>query len=86
MENLSVENVCDVTILADKYEETDLLSSAQEFFNKNLDKIFDTSEWDSLVKNDYRLSKKLLKGMSSKVKVVEWIAKQNSLFEFTDVT
>lgn len=71
MENLSVENVCDVVILADKYEEFKLLSAAQDFFNKNLGEIFDTSQWDSLVKNNYRLSKMLLKKMSSKVKVVD---------------
>lgn len=61
MENLTVENLCKVAILSDKYEETDLLSAAQIFFNKNGSDIVETAEWDSLVKTNYRLSKKLLK-------------------------
>lgn len=69
MDNLTVENVCDVVIMADKYEEINLLDAAQEFFNKHRDEIFDTSEWDSLVRNNYDLSKKMLKGMSSKMKL-----------------
>lgn len=70
MKNLTVEILCDVVVIADRYEEMNLLSAAQDFFNENFSKILDTSEWDSLVENNYCLSKKLLKEMSSKIKFV----------------
>lgn len=66
MQNLTVEILCDVVVLADKYDEENLLSAAQKFFNESCSEILDTSDWDSLVKNNYRLSKKLLKEMCRK--------------------
>lgn len=69
MENLAIENVCDVAFFADKYEETNLLSASQLYFNENVNDIFETSEWDSLVKKNYRLSKKLMKEALTKLKV-----------------
>lgn len=71
MENLTVENLSNVVILAEKYEEEDLMTAAQDFFNKNFSKILPTPEWDCLVKNNYRLSKKLLTGLSTKIKIVD---------------
>lgn len=65
MQNLTVQNVCDVVTLADQYEETSLLSSAQKFFNKNLKGIFVTSEWEDLFKKNFRLANKLLVEMSN---------------------
>lgn len=64
IQNLTVENVCDVVILADKYDEEMLFSVAQEFFNENFKQIVKTCEWASLLKNNYRLGNKLLIEMS----------------------
>lgn len=63
-ENLTVVNVCDVVILADKYDDAQLLSSAQKFFNENYKEVFQTTEWECLMKNNYRLANKLLKEIS----------------------
>lgn len=68
MENLTVENLCDIAVFADKYEETNLLSAAEVFFSENVNAIFETLDWDFLVQNNYRLSKKLMREVLSKVK------------------
>lgn len=68
--NLTVENLCDDVIFADKYDDYKLLSTAQDFFNENLKDILKTSKWDSLVRNNYCLSKKLLEEMSLKMNVL----------------
>lgn len=70
-ENITVEHVCDVVIMADKYDDSKLLSAAQCLFNKNLNNVLVTSEWDSLMKNNHRLANKLLLEMSTKVIVME---------------
>lgn len=70
MQSLTIENMCEVAVFADKYEETELFAAVQDFFNKNVCKIFETSEWDCLMKKDTRLASKLLKEMS-KVKLKE---------------
>lgn len=71
MNNLTVENLCEIVILADKYDDVKLLSAAQCFFNKNLSKVLVTSEWECLLKTNYRLANKLMINMSSKVKIVD---------------
>lgn len=71
MENLTVENACDAVILADKYDDAQLLSSAQSFFNENYNDVFQTTEWELLMKNNYRLANKLLKEMPKK-KIAQW--------------
>ena len=62
--NLTLQNVCDVVSLADKYDETSLLSAAQDFFNKNLQEILRSREWVELFKNNFRLANSLLVEMS----------------------
>lgn len=69
IQNLTVENLCDIVIFADKCDDSKLSSAAQDFFNENLKDILRTSEWDSLVRNNYRLSKKLLEQMSLKINI-----------------
>lgn len=64
MQNLTVQNICDVVVLADKYDEAVLYSTAQEFFNGKLKEILKTVEWESFLKINYRLANKLLIGMS----------------------
>lgn len=66
MENLTVKNTCDAVILADKYDDVQLISSAQKFFNENYNEVFETTEWECLMKNNYRLANKLLKKMPKK--------------------
>lgn len=68
MQCLAIENVCEIVMLADKYDETRLFTASQDFFNENVTKILLTSEWQRLMKNDYRLANKLLVEMS-KVKL-----------------
>lgn len=63
MENLAVENWYDVMCMADMYSEEALFAAAQDFFNKNANKVFQTSEWEQLMKNNYVLANKLLKEM-----------------------
>lgn len=74
MECLKVENVCEIVVFADKYDEKDLFSKAQEFFTENAREIFTTSEWECLLKKDYRIANKLLVEMS-KVKLWDWTSK-----------
>lgn len=71
IENLSVENICKVIILADRCDDAKLLSAAQSFFNKNLSKVLVTSEWECLLKTNYRLANKIMIEMSSKVRLIE---------------
>lgn len=66
---LEEDNVCDVAELADMYEEETLLDAAQNFFNKNASNVLDTDDWDSLLKKNYCLAKRLIKGMAAKVKI-----------------
>lgn len=70
VKDLTIEQFCDVVILADKYDDAELLSAAQCFFNENLSKVFATCEWNDLLNNNRRLANKLLMEMSSKVKVL----------------
>ena len=70
-ENLTVEIFCRVIIMADKYGDTNLLSAAQRFFNRNLGKVLVTSEWECLTKTNYCLANKFMLEMSSKVKVLD---------------
>ena len=64
IQHLSVENICEVVVFADKYDELELSCTSQDFFNKNVSKIFETAEWERLMQKDYRLASKLLKEMS----------------------
>lgn len=70
-QNLTKENVCDAVILADLYDETNLMSAAQVFFNKNLSQIVLTAEWENLMKNNYRLANKLIIKLSTKIKIID---------------
>lgn len=63
MQCLTVENVCEVAVFADKYDETQLYKMVQDFFNKNSCKILLISQWENLLKKDHRLANKLLREM-----------------------
>lgn len=63
MQCLTVENVCEIAVFADKYDETQLYKMVQDFFNKNSCKILLTSQWENLLKKDHRLANKLLREM-----------------------
>lgn len=69
--NLKVENICDVFVLAEVYDEKELHAIALDFFSRNLREIFETSEWKALLKNNVDLANKLLIEMTSKVEVVQ---------------
>lgn len=60
MHNLTVQNICDVMVLADKYDEAMLYSAALEFFNGNFEDILKTSEWRNFIKINSCLANKLL--------------------------
>ena len=68
MRNLTVQNLCEIVVFADKYGETILLTAVQDFFNKNVCEIFETSEWECFLKQNNHLANKLLKEMA-KVKL-----------------
>lgn len=68
MQCLSLENICEVVVFADKYEEAALFTAVQGFFNENVSDILTTPEWDCLLAKDRRLANKLLIEMS-KVKL-----------------
>lgn len=70
-QNLTEENVCDAVILAELYDETKLMSTAQAFFNKNVSKVVVTTAWEDLIKNKYRLANKLIIEMTSKIKLID---------------
>lgn len=59
-QSLTVENVCEVVVFADKYEEVALFSAVQDFFNRNVGGILLTPEWEHLLKTNCRLANKLL--------------------------
>lgn len=65
MQCLTVENVCEVAVFADKYDEAKLFSTVQDFFNKNARKVFPTPEWDNLMAMHRRLGNKLLIEMAN---------------------
>lgn len=69
--HVSVQNVCDVAVLADDHNEIVLFYAAQTFFNRNVAKIFETEPWMSLFRNKADLAQKLLTGMVSKVKIAD---------------
>lgn len=64
IKNLAVDNVCEIVILADKHDDKKLASATQDFFTENYSAVFLTTDWDNLMRNDYRLAKKLLIEMS----------------------
>lgn len=74
--NLKLENFFDVIVFAEEYDNKKLQDAAQEFFNKNLRKIFETPEWKNLLENNFNLANKLLIAMSS---VVEPLRKRARL-------
>lgn len=64
IENLRREGeFCDAVILADRYNESKLLSKCQDVFNEYFNDIVKTTEWECLMENNYRLASKLLKKM-----------------------
>lgn len=71
LQSLSVENVCDIVVLADDYNEDELFCTAQDFFNQNLIEIFATDTWNSLLRSKPSLVQKLLTTMATKVKVIK---------------
>lgn len=60
MHNITTENVCEIVILADAYDEASLFSAVQRYFNENFKKIVTTSDWENLLKKNFRLANKLL--------------------------
>ena len=58
---LTFDSWCDIYVMADLYEDKKLLSAAQEFFHKNLLKIFKTPEWEHFMKENHQMACKLLK-------------------------
>lgn len=64
IQNLTGQNIYDVVILANKYDEAMLKTEAQEFFNRNVDEILKSNEWGNFLKTNYSLANKLLIAMS----------------------
>lgn len=58
--HVTVMNICDLAVLADKHEDQELLNSVQQFFNTNMVKIFNTNPWKLLLRNNVALAEKLL--------------------------
>lgn len=61
--NMTAQSFSGTAILAEKYDDTKLMSGAQEFFNRYPNKVVETSEWDKLTKNNSPLSNKYLNGL-----------------------
>lgn len=74
-ECLTVENMFEVIIFADKYSESALFSAVQDFFNKNVSNILVTPAWESLMKTHYHLANQLLIKMP-KVKCEDEVSKE----------
>lgn len=64
MQNLTVENFCDVAVLADRYNEMRLVSAVQGFFNRNVSHILETDEWKILLQQNLNLANKHIIEMS----------------------
>lgn len=69
---LSVENIFEILILADQFSESKLLAEIQCFFNKKFKEIVSSKNWESFLKNSFRLANNLLKGMAPKVKIMDY--------------
>lgn len=69
--NLSVENIFEILILGDQFSESQLLAEVQCFFNNKFEEIVSSRNWESFLKNNFRLANSLLKAMAPKIKVVE---------------
>lgn len=69
--NLNTKYFCNVVVLAEDYDDANLLAAAQNFFNRNLSEIFATAEWKNLMKSNNNLANSLLMQMSKRVQVVE---------------
>lgn len=74
MNHLTVENICQVAVLAYHGNEVTLFSAVQHFFNQNVYKILFSSEWECFLKEDCCLATRLLIEMS-KVKLGKRILK-----------
>lgn len=66
LKNLTPENVCDIATLAEKFGESQLLSAAMIFINKNIVRIFSAVNWERLLSRNPPLANKLLKEMEEK--------------------
>ena len=71
IENLSVENFSKTLILANKFNEEELLTRIQNFFNENFEKIVSSDSWECLFKDNFRLANNLIKSMAPKVKLIK---------------
>lgn len=71
IQNLSAENIFEILILGDQFSESQLLAEVQWFFNKKFEEIVSSKNWESFLKNNFRLANGLLKAMAPKIKVVE---------------
>ncbi|XP_015906181.2 BTB and MATH domain-containing protein 42 isoform X1 [Parasteatoda tepidariorum] len=59
-EGLSVENVCDIFVLADSHQDKELMSYAQEYFCKNSKFIFLSQHWKDLIMSHPELIAEIL--------------------------
>lgn len=58
--NLSVMNLFDIVMLANQFKETELISLAQEFFNRNAVEIFKRDDWEEFLVENFPVANQLL--------------------------
>ena len=60
IQNLSVESVCDVIKFAEMHHDEQMGNSAREYFKDNADKVLESKNWDTFVKENHNISVELL--------------------------
>lgn len=69
-EHLSVDNFCEMLTLSHQFEENELLTHIQNFFNENFEKIVSSDSWELFAESNFRIANSLLKSMAPKVIII----------------
>nr|XP_015906174.1 speckle-type POZ protein [Parasteatoda tepidariorum] len=56
---LSLENVLDLFILADKHQDKNIMSCAEKYFRLNFEKILISAEWQRFLRSNYQLATRI---------------------------
>lgn len=69
-QSMKMENFFDVVALAVEHDHDRLRTAVQDFFNRNLNAILKTAEWENLLKTNFKLANGMLTEMSSNDEVI----------------
>lgn len=67
--NISLENFSETYLFGHQFNETKVLTVAQNFFGANFEKVVSSDSWESMMEEETHLTNNLLKAIASKVKI-----------------